>query len=339
MSVNEISMKHIGVKDLLALETVRREFILTPFLKQRQPIMLYSKTGLGKSWYSLSLALAVAGGGDFVGYKAPKPRKVLYLDGEMSLEDLQDRINSLIQKMKLDVNIVNKHFKLVARTFQDYKKYLPDLNNPEQNQMILEIVRENDIELVIFDNYSTLVTSVEDENSASSFNNVMNLLQELSKCKCASVLVHHANKGNASSSYRGSSKMAVLMESIIKLDENSNSNFDQVSFKVEFEKFRQQHTPETTTRILTLTGDGWISEEDTEGKIERVLQMLKSCEFGADKDIYEKLGMKQSAFSKLKKKIFAKGLVKYPEWCDYLKKGQDYQNGLDLEHEDYSADY
>lgn len=336
MSKNEskVTMNSITIEELFAREDVEREYLLKPFFKERQPIMIYSRTGLGKSFFTLSIALAIAGGGGFAGYVAPKPRKVAYFDGEMSLEDLQSRIKSLIALMKLDRKIVNDNFNLIPRTHQDIKKSLPDLNSEEEAELIIDYVRKYNIDVAVFDNYSTLVNSVEDENSASGFNNTMNLLQELSKCGTASILVHHSGKNNSKSNYRGSSKMAVLMESIIKLDDNPNAKFDEVSFKVLFEKFRQKQTQETLDRVLTLREE-WIAEEDTDSLEAKVVGMLESLNYAVDKEIYVQLGISQSSFSKLKKKILAKGLIHLSEWSNCLSKARDLKtNTFEIEDED-----
>lgn len=44
----------------------------------------------------LAMACAVASGFDFLYFKADKPRRVLYVDGEMDAHEMQDRLNLLI---------------------------------------------------------------------------------------------------------------------------------------------------------------------------------------------------------------------------------------------------
>ncbi len=48
--------------------------------------------GIGKSWLGLSIGLPVAAGSSLVRWKAPEPRRVLLVDGEMPLSDLQVRL-------------------------------------------------------------------------------------------------------------------------------------------------------------------------------------------------------------------------------------------------------
>jgi len=57
--------------------------------------MVFAKRGLGKTWFGLTLALAVARGEDFLSYAVPQPRRVLYIDGEMTLAELKERLDDL----------------------------------------------------------------------------------------------------------------------------------------------------------------------------------------------------------------------------------------------------
>jgi RecA-family ATPase len=69
--------------------------------------MVYADTGVGKSMFALSAALAVAGGGEFLGWKPEeKPDgsgwRVLYVDGEMHVTDIQERA----QKSRATVKVI-----------------------------------------------------------------------------------------------------------------------------------------------------------------------------------------------------------------------------------------
>ena len=57
--------------------------------------MLYAPRGVGKSWLSLSIGLAVAGGASLLRWSAPRQRNVLYIDGEMPLVSLQERLKAI----------------------------------------------------------------------------------------------------------------------------------------------------------------------------------------------------------------------------------------------------
>src|ERR1700678_1277838 len=85
----------LGLNDFLALDVPPREMLLAPIIPQRSLSMVYAPRGLGKSWFALSLGVAVATGASFLRWQAPKPRRVLLVDGEMPLCDLTKRLAAL----------------------------------------------------------------------------------------------------------------------------------------------------------------------------------------------------------------------------------------------------
>jgi RecA-family ATPase len=62
---------------------------LGPILKDKSIVELYAWRGVGKTYLSTAMGLAVAGAGKFLKWKAPRPRRVLYLDGEMAGDEFQ----------------------------------------------------------------------------------------------------------------------------------------------------------------------------------------------------------------------------------------------------------
>ncbi len=66
--------------------------------------MLYSPTGVGKTWFSLAIRIICAGGGrlDLVEWQNDEPQPVCNLDGEMQEEDIQERIKLLIPSLNLN---------------------------------------------------------------------------------------------------------------------------------------------------------------------------------------------------------------------------------------------
>jgi putative DNA primase/helicase len=90
-------------EDFLALEIPTRGMLLSPVLPEKSLAMLYSPRRVGKSWLGLSIGLAVASCGSLLKWEAPAPRRVLVVDGEMSLADLQARLNSILAGLGADV--------------------------------------------------------------------------------------------------------------------------------------------------------------------------------------------------------------------------------------------
>ena len=62
--------------------------------------MIYSPRGVGKTLLGLSVGYAVASGDNFLGWSAPEPRRVLYIDGEMIAAEMQHRLAAIIAGFK-----------------------------------------------------------------------------------------------------------------------------------------------------------------------------------------------------------------------------------------------
>ena len=56
---------------------------------------LYGPRGLGKTFVALGIAWAAASGASFLNWTASRPRRVLYIDGEMAAVDIRERLRLL----------------------------------------------------------------------------------------------------------------------------------------------------------------------------------------------------------------------------------------------------
>src|SRR5690348_3056288 len=66
----------VSIADLLAQEIPEPEHLLRPLLTKNSLSMVYSWRGIGKTWFSLSLAYAVASGGTYLRWEGVEPKKV-----------------------------------------------------------------------------------------------------------------------------------------------------------------------------------------------------------------------------------------------------------------------
>src|SRR6516164_7277867 len=89
------SLQAFGINDFLNLKIPPREMLLNPILPERSLAMLYAPRGVGKTLLGLSIGLAVASGTPLLRWSAPRKRRVLYVDGEMPLVSLQERLRML----------------------------------------------------------------------------------------------------------------------------------------------------------------------------------------------------------------------------------------------------
>jgi AAA domain len=90
-------LRIVTAAELLAMQVPARDYALAPVLPMPGLAMLYGPRGTGKTYAALSIALAIAAGGTALRWRAPSPRRVLYIDGEMPAGQLQERVARLIR--------------------------------------------------------------------------------------------------------------------------------------------------------------------------------------------------------------------------------------------------
>jgi hypothetical protein len=142
VSISRLTSNQLRVRtgqELIGLSMPLRADLLSPWLTQRHLSMIYAPTGVGKSWFVLSIALAVAGGGEVFGWTAKRPRKVLLVDGEMDVEDLKERAVDLLKHLQTDHNVVGHNLLIVAQQDQDISIKFPDLSTEEGQERIRDI--------------------------------------------------------------------------------------------------------------------------------------------------------------------------------------------------------
>jgi hypothetical protein len=202
--------------------------LLAPILPERSLSMLYSPRGMGKSWLGLSIGLAVASGGSVLRWNAPRPRRVLFVDGEMVLSDLQIRLNSILGG--LGTKIPNDGFRVLAA---DHSEHGINLGSAEGQQ---ELERHLDgVDLLILDNLSTLMANGS-EGASDAWLPMQNFLLRLRRKGVAVLLVHHAGVNGRQ---RGTSRREDALDTVIALRRPGDYSPEQgARFEIHLEKTR-----------------------------------------------------------------------------------------------------
>jgi hypothetical protein len=116
-------LKVLDGAQLLTATFPPRSLMLAPWLPDKGLAMIFAPRGVGKTWVALSIAHAIASGSEFLRWRAPGSRRVLYIDGEMPAVTLQERYATIVTASMIDAPA--KNFRLVAADFQP--DGLPDL--------------------------------------------------------------------------------------------------------------------------------------------------------------------------------------------------------------------
>ena len=84
-----MTVTFLSATELAAATLPAETPILAPILSTKSLALLYGPRGLGKTFVALGIARAAASGASFLGWRAPRPHRVLYIDGEMAAVDMR----------------------------------------------------------------------------------------------------------------------------------------------------------------------------------------------------------------------------------------------------------
>jgi hypothetical protein len=226
-------LKVLEFDEALALDIPPREQLLDPWLPAQGLVMVYAARGAGKTHFALGSAYAIATGGEFMRFRAPKPKRVLYIDGEMPLVAMQERLRMLASGSRLRPE--PGYFRLITPDYQSTG--IPDLATFEGRQAVEEFLTEG-VDLLVIDNLSALVRSGE-ENAAESWIPIQDFALNLRRRGISVLFVHHAGKGGQQ---RGTSKREDSLDSVVALRQPRDYKpEDGARFEVHFEKARGFH--------------------------------------------------------------------------------------------------
>lgn len=221
----------IDVLELNRLEFPPHEYLLEPILPTKGIIEIAAFRGVGKTYVGLSCASVLSIGGRFLRYAAPKPRRVLYVDGEMDAAELQERTRAITAAFG---NPEPGFFKLWTPDVATAAGFgVPDLSTPG-GQEALEPYLE-DVDAVFVDNISTLCrTGV--ENEAETWLPVQDWALGLRRRGKAVVFIHHM--GWTKEHGRGSSRRQDVMNTVLHLKEVEDYGDGVTSFEIHLTKKR-----------------------------------------------------------------------------------------------------
>jgi putative DNA primase/helicase len=301
-SVAEASLVSLVAEDMLAIRRPPREFILEPILRTKDLAMLVAKRGVGKTWVSDGMASAIAAGGEFLVWRAPKPRSVLYVDGELPFETVQERLELTRTMHGHDWG---RRLRILAADYQECS--IPSLNLPEGQRLVEEHLGE--AEILFLDNLSALCAGGV-ENEAESWQPMQDWLLSLRRRGIAVLFDHHAgNSGNQ----RGTTKREDVLDLSIKLEHpNDYDSRDGARFIVTYTKARGIHgraAEAFEARLGTgeLSGSRWITKTCAAATKERVLNLHETGLSQAD--IAKELGKDKSTVSRIIKSARESGEI------------------------------
>jgi len=218
----------LTAREFLSRELPKREFILDPVLPEQGLALLYAPRGLGKTFLALSIAYGVAIGKPVLTWNVPRPRNVLFVDGEMQAWMVQQRLSGIAIGYG---TTPPDRLRLITPDCQP--NFIPNLATQEGQTAFEPLLA--DVELLILDNLATLCR-IGKENESESWLPVQSWILSLRKRGIAVILIHHANKNGGQ---RGTSSREDVMDTVIALHPPRwHKAKDGARFEVHVEKSR-----------------------------------------------------------------------------------------------------
>jgi putative DNA primase/helicase len=285
-------------KVLTALELVNadlppRETILAPWLPAKGLAMIYGPRGIGKTHLNLGIAYSIATGGTFLRWRAGRPRKVLYIDGEMPGQAMQERVAAISHAAPLEPPAPD-FFRILAMDLQELGHGLNLADDAAQLNLEASI---GDAEVLIVDNISTLANAGR-ENEAESWLPIQGWALEQRRAGRTVIFVHHAGKGGAQ---RGTSRREDVLDTVIALRRQDDFEPNEgARFAIHFEKNRGFHGDDAKPFEAALGVAGWSTRDLADADMARVVALL--AEGMTEREIATETGFSKGRVGRLKAK-------------------------------------
>lgn len=301
-----ITTKHkhklISANDFKNLKLPKRHMLLYPWLPEGSINMIFADRGIGKTFFALSCALALANGDEFLCYTAKEAVPVLYLDGEMQATAIQERLDKLFKGDKTKAPLT-----LYTPDCQD-NDYTPDLGTPDGRDQINELIEAVNPKVIFIDNISTF-DRTGNENEAESWSPIQEWAVQHRKKGRSLVFIHHANKEGKQ---RGSHKKEDVMDAVIKLKRPEDHIQGEGASKILIQYTKARHLSGEMAQDIEATLN---SEDDCfkwtweQGDIlyVKTVEMIKNNV--SLRDIAEELGIGKSTVHRWKSRAQSEGLI------------------------------
>jgi hypothetical protein len=245
-----ISKIPLSLAEWKAREIPPADFICGDWLTTTSRTLMVAPTGIGKTMFTLAIAFAIASGSDFLHWRGIRPARVLFIDGEMSLRLLRQRLND--EEKRCGYTPEN----LYVLSHDDIEGFSPLNTADGQAQVEAVINRIGGVDIILLDNIMSLIAG--DMKDEEPWRQTLPCAQRLTKRRIGQIWVHHT--GHDESRSYGTKTREWQMDTVIRLESVDNPQTD-VSFKLSFSKARER-TPATRADFLdkhiSLVDDQWL---------------------------------------------------------------------------------
>ena len=242
--------------EFLTKEYPKTEYLQYPITGRGKIVQVWANAGHGKTWFCLEWACAIANGQDFLKWKCSEggnedhdgsePYPVLYVEGEMSVSELQDRLLSISQRYQDEKKTFNRDYFYIAplreQPEQTFESLTSKAGRANVENTAKRIFKETGKKPFIFlDNITAL--TVMQEKEGADWVELVHWLNSLRAQDYGVIFLHHGTKAGDSSSGSNLKERSIDIsihlsvpedKELLDLDDEKNTQI-----KIKFDKWRE----------------------------------------------------------------------------------------------------
>lgn len=231
------------------------DFLVGQVLSTTSRIIINAETGLGKTNFVLAAFAHIGAGRDFLHWRCPRPRSVLFVDGEMSRRLLKQRAEDAVRRL----GVVPGKLHLLSK--EDVEGFPPLNSEAGRNALnaVIERIEQRSgehLDAIGFDNIMSLL--VGEMKEEQPWQQALPLVWDLTRRNIGQVWVHHT--GHDVSHGYGTKTREWGMDTVMHLTEAKRPDAD-VNFVLKFAKARER-TPlnrrDFQEVTIALVNDEWV---------------------------------------------------------------------------------
>jgi predicted DNA-binding protein (UPF0251 family) len=291
----------LTAEELRSKKIPERPKLLGSWLRQGDLGFIFAPRGLGKTWLAKALTktLAKGGGQTLACWDSGEPQTVLYVDGEMNLDQSTSREQALQIDPEGRWNILHHDI-----LFLEKGRSL-NLTDQATQKAITRYVERLQAKVLALDNLSSLFYGMK-ENESDSWEMVLPWLLELRRKGVTVIIVHHS--GVDGMRMRGTTKREDHAHWVIRLEPSKEGDPDEgARFRLIFTKCRNCPSKEVPPVELYFKPAGLkVGMVDVSWKVMDNLEVLRmhmaDLREARCTELAEDMGITKGAVSKLAQK-------------------------------------
>ena len=183
--VREPPRDNLTLRSWLNRKIPPRDYLLGNVLSTTSRWLIIGDTGIGKTLLALAIAAVSAAGGGMLGWPSiGKPRRVMYLDGEMPSETAKERLQIIADQFGPDLGLWFYNRDVMPDT-----SGWPPLNTEEGEEWLFSEIEAVRPDFIVFDSVMSLLLGEMGDEKAWAPVNLM--MRKISQLRLGQLWLHH----------------------------------------------------------------------------------------------------------------------------------------------------